>query len=499
MRIILDTNIFIPLEDSSIQIDEHYSKLTQLASGIHQLLIHPESINDINRDQNTFRRESMLRRIGKYNLLQDPPVFNDGEEIKLFGKPSKENDSVDNLILLAILKNCAHILITEDTRLLSKAKTKGVGDSVLTVRDACSLINNQDVRVSAELVNIKDVYCHSLSIDTPIFDSLRQAYKAFNDWFERSAKDGRKAWICGHSDDIQALCIYKDEQNEIVTNENIALPGNLLKLCTLKVDRNGLKLGELLIKQAFDYADLNNKDYVYLTVDEINHKYLIDLIADFGFQRFGTDKKGRDTVYVKSFISSKSRDAIFNNATSPLEFLVNYYPAVDARNVDTFLVPIQPHFHGRLFPDLVIQPSIFPSLEDSVGNAIKQAYLCKSNTKSVEVGDLVFFYRTQDQKSITSYGVVERFLYKQNSETIYNLVKRRTVYTMDEIREMNRNFKTRAILFRRVRHLKQPIPFTRLIELGIVSGSIQSLVKLEKSSMRKLIHEAKLHDCFLSD
>ena len=32
---------------------------------------------------------------------------------------------------------------------------------------------------------------------------------------------------------------------------------------------------------------------------------------------------------------------------------IKYYPAVDARNIKAYLVPIQPAFHEHLFPDLV--------------------------------------------------------------------------------------------------------------------------------------------------
>lgn len=502
MRIIIDTNIFIPLEDSDVFFQEQHAEFARLISGTHQLIIHPASIKDIKRDKDETRKQSMLQRIQGYNHLENHPTFNEGEEEVLFGLPKNENDQVDNLILFAMIKNCAHVLVTEDHKLLKKAKIKGFGDRVLTVAQACELLGQEDASVDIELVNIKDVFCHELDLENDIFDSLRGGYSGFNSWFERSAQDGRKAWISGSLNDIHAICIYKEEEDEVVTKENVALSGKLLKLCTLKVNKNGVKLGELLIKQAFDYACLNNKDYVYLTVDEVEHSSLVELISDFGFSYFGVDQKGRDSVYVKSFFDCNKVELPLVGDKSALEFNIKYYPAVDARTAKAYLVPIQPIFHERLFPDLIEehpQQLLFPKNHDSVGNAIKQAYICRTQTTTVEPGDLVFFYCSHDKRSITTYGVVEQMLVGQDTETIFNLVKRRTVYTIDEIQEKNGDLKAKAILFRRIRHLEKTISITRLIELGIVSAPFQSLLKLDLSKLNKLVNEAGINDCFLPD
>lgn len=499
MRIIIDTNIFIPLEDSSIEIESSYSKLSRLVSGQHELIIHPASIDDIKRDRDISRRSVMLSRIEKYNHLEDHPIFENGEENHMFGKPGKENDAVDNLILLAILRNCAHLFITEDNNLLKKARAKGVGDSVLTISQACDLLDKQSQPIDAELANIKDVFCYSLDLENSIFNSLREAYNGFNEWYsEKCAKSGRKAWLCGKLNEIHAFCIYKKETNPVVTNDSKALDGSGLKLCTLKVDRNGLKLGELLIKQAFDYADVNNMDFVYLTVHEENHPYLVQLITDFGFSFFGIDTNGRDSVYVKYFLgSAESRVQDLVAGLSPIEFDIKYYPAVYGEGINSYLIPVQPQFHDRLFPDLMVQQQLFVGYEDPVGNAIKQAYICRTPTNTVSAGDIIFFYRTSDQKCVTTYGIVERFLTSEDSETILNLVKRRTVYPIAAIESMNSDLGAKVILFRRVRHLDKNISFQKLKELNIVSGPIQSLLKLDQSKIKILVNEARINDCFL--
>lgn len=501
MRIIIDTNIFIPLEDSGIDFNENFSIFTKLVSGTHELLIHPASIDDIKRDKNHARKRSMLQRVNKYNILEAPPEFTDDEEEAIFGAPNKANDTVDNLILFSVIRNCAHFFVTEDSKLLKKANAKGVGDRVLSLEQACELLDQKTPTDDIKLVNIEDIPCHKFDVNNTFFDSLRESYSGFNNWFtKKCAQSGRRAWICGSVNSINAVCIYKHEKNPVVTNDNKKLLGSGLKLCTFKVKKNGLKLGELLIKKAFDYADSNKLDFTYLTVDETKHNHLIQLISDFGFYPFGVDEKNRDSVYVKDFINNKNIMRFNSELMSlkPLEFAIKYYPAVKISNVNVYLIPVAPQFHNRLFPDIVIQHPLFPSYEDSVGNAIKQAYICNSPIKSINQGDIVFFYRSGDQKVITTYGVVDSFLIEHDVNAVVNLVKRRTVYSKDNIASMINNNGVKVILFRRARHIK-PISFQQLKKLGIILGAIQSIQKLNRVKIETLVKEANINDCFLSN
>ena len=70
----------------------------------------------------------------------------------------------------------------------------------------------------------------------------------------------------------------------------------ILKLCTFKVrpEKRGIKLGELLLKQVFWFAQTNGFDLVYLTTFP-NQQALIDLLEYYGFQRTSEDKKGELT------------------------------------------------------------------------------------------------------------------------------------------------------------------------------------------------------------
>jgi hypothetical protein len=210
------------------------------------------------------------------------------------------------------------------------------------------------------------------------------------------------------------------------------LQGKALKLCTFKVGERvrGRKIGELFLKAAFQYATENRCEHVFLTASA-EQTYLQLLLDDFGFEERG--EYGADQVFVKWHpVIAPALDL------PPLDFVRKLFPHFrrDA-SIQKFVVPIQPQCHKTLFPELELQSDLFGA-GPTPGNAIKQAYLCKSVTNKPKVGDVVLFYRTQDEKAITSVGVIERFELHDNSNTVMQIVSRRTVYSQAEILEITR-------------------------------------------------------------
>jgi hypothetical protein len=171
----------------------------------------------------------------------------------------------------------------------------------------------------------------------------------------------------------------------------------------------------------------------------------------------------------------------------PIEYVRRYFPHYRSDSlVQKFLVPIQPRYHEILFPDYVsLQPGLFAPT-GNVGNAIKLAYLCHAQTKSVRPGDVLLFYRTDDEKAVTSLGVVERFEVSSDGAQIASLVSRRTVYSLGEIDELAKK-PTKVILFRLVGHLPTVVPYERLMQDGVVTGPIQSIRKVSDVSFSRVL------------
>lgn len=493
MRILIDTNIVIPLEDSTKVLGESLSNLVRLASeNGHQLLAHPSSYDDIGRDPDLRRREISLSRLRKYSTLQDPPKPNTTELSRLGLLERDDNDRVDNEILYALYRDAANILVTEDRELHKKALLVGIADRVHYIQQATSFLEQLHARVGVVLPSIEEVPLHQIDLKNSFFDSLRSDYQ-FDKWYQEKAREGRTAWVYRDPDgNPGAIAIFKEERDPIVTNDNRALPGRTLKLCTFKVAEQvrGRKLGELLLKAAFRYATNNRLEHIYISMRPGKQDFLEDLCADFGFTLFGEYKD--DHVFMKEHPLHPPEAAL-----APLEYHRLFYPHIlSNRGVGKYVVPIRPEFHKVLFPEIQSQPSLFgPS---SAGHAIKQAYLCHARIRGIKPGGILFFYRSQDIKAITSIGVVESVHEYQDHDKILQLVSKRTVYSYDDIVKMAEK-KTKVILFRLATHLQDVIPYNWLSEQGVVNGQIQTIRKISDEAFRKVVDECRLGNCFFAD
>jgi hypothetical protein len=501
MRILLDTNIIIPLEDSSKALEDSFSEFVRLSGEFkHQLLVHPSSLDDIQRDKDPKRQAISLTRIRKYNLVVDPPRPTT-EDLAIHQLiPANENDRVDNDILFAIFKDAANILVSEDRKLHLKAARLGVKDRVLYLQQAVVFLRRLHKRVSVVLPNIQELPLYQVALEDPFFDSLREDYlNEFDNWFRRSAREGRKAWVYKEkSGYLGAICIFNIEDDPRVTDDNRSIPGRVLKLCTFKVGETvrGRRIGELFLKNAFRFASANEVEHIYFHTRPGKQDFLIDFCKDFGFYHFGAYKG--DEVYVKDHPLLPPYSDL-----APLVYLKKYYPNFMAdTTVGKYVVPIRPQYHKILFPDHQRQLDLFQHTGSGsgqvAGNAIRQAYLCHARISGITPGDILLFYRSKDQQAITSVGIVELVGDYQNVEKIMQLVAKRTVYSKEDIEKMAEK-RTKVILFRIAQHLERGIPFGWLKRQHIVNGNIQTIRKISDASFKKIAEKSAIQHCLYAD
>lgn len=485
LRFLLDTNILIPLQDSYIALDENLKNIIRLIGiGGHQLLYHPASVADIQRDTDIARRDRTLSRLGQYQRLDGalPCPWNTGGE--------SPNDACDNEILYALACDAVHALITEDRGLHTKARARGLDSRVYNIQTAEDWLRRLHEPAEVSLPNIEDVPLYSLTPELPgdFFNSLREDYQQppFDDWFKRKAQEGRHAWVCrGASGSLGAICIYAIQEDEKINNQGDVLAGKSLKLCTFKVGEpvRGRKIGELFLKATFRYASENRCEHVFVHGNAEKQPYLAKLLEEFGF--FPRGDYGGDLVWVKEHpVEAPVQDL------DAKEYARRYFPHFRQDiDIGKYLVPIQPRFHEMLFPDYLSQSrtqlQLFTEPPKDVGNAIKLAYLCHTPTTTVRPGDILLFHRTHDEKAVTTLAVVDDFQILSDPAEMASLVSRRTVYSVADIENMA-NQDVKVILFRLIKHVRSPVSYKDMKARGIVSGPVQSLIKLDETRYRSL-------------
>jgi hypothetical protein len=196
-------------------------------------------------------------------------------------------------------------------------------------------------------------------------------------------------------------------------------------------------------------------------------------------------------VYVKKHPVIAPNDLLVD--LSSFEYFRRFFPHFrQDRSIRKFIIPIRPQYHRILFSDYASpcdpQMALFDATH-TASNAIKQAYLSHAKLGKISSGDVVLFYRSQDEMAVTSIGIVERYETLENANEIVARVRRRTVYSMTEIEDMARK-PTKVMLFRLVKHFVHPPSFDWLIQNRVVNGNIQTIREIDDDAYQRLISQA---------
>ncbi|MDP3103482.1 MAG: PIN domain-containing protein [Candidatus Methanoperedens sp.] len=196
MKVILDTNILIHIEDPKVLPRNLQNLLKIFREHGHKIFIHPASLKDINNDKNERRKTVILSKIEGYPYIESPPKPTD-EFLSVVGTPSNSNEINDNEILFSIQKNAADFLITEDYGLSKKAIRANLDDRVFSIDSALDYFKNLYARKVISHPLLKEDYLRNLDIEDPFFDSLKEDYEEpkFRKWFKEKSIEGRKCWV----------------------------------------------------------------------------------------------------------------------------------------------------------------------------------------------------------------------------------------------------------------------------------------------------------------
>lgn len=145
MKFLIDTNIFIPLEPTSLEdLQREDPEVVELARRIqqagHVLYVHPAIQHDIRRDSDTVRRAVRERLVRKYPILTSPPPVAADLRAQIGDASEGSNDWVDNQHVAALDADAVDYLITNDGALQCKAVRAGLEERILTSAEARELV-----------------------------------------------------------------------------------------------------------------------------------------------------------------------------------------------------------------------------------------------------------------------------------------------------------------------------------------------------------------------
>lgn len=499
MKILIDTNVVIHLEDNKI-IDDAFSLFYNLAiTNNCKILYHPNAIpKDIERDKDSFRQEVIQSKLKKYEVLEDACIPTPDFLAKL--KNNKINDKIDNMQLYQLYRGFVDYFITEDKGIHSKSKKLDLEDKVMTVQEALFFLEE---KFTIKIPTHPILKGHSLReienlFSTSFFNSLREDYgnENFDNWLSKCIIDNRRCYSLIVDGELKALLIYNVESVE--DHKIPSVYDRALKICTLKVDNSafGIKLGELFLNKMFQYCINQGIKYLYLTVYDKQFQ-LINLLENFGFirQEFTNSIGCVEIRMIKCMDKGKIDTCCNDSFTHP------FYN--DNKERKKFVIPIQPQFYKTLFKDGKLrQPTLFDkSLEyinEIQGNTIYKAYISHSKITSLKHGDILFFYSSKSSQVIEPVGILESFKIVDNFDDLWEMVQKKTVFSQDDLKTMlSEKGKLHVITFRLITYLDNHINLNKIKNIGSFRNKIVTITQLKEEDYIELKNDGHFNERYI--
>ena len=170
-----------------------------------------------------------------------------------FGSLHSPNDVVDATLLHAIHIGASDFLVTQDIKLHKRARrhTPEISGRLLFVADAVELIKEALEPIEIPIRYISEVSAHSIPLEDEIFDSLREGYRDFDDWWRtKCIREHRPCWVV-EDDELAGIVVRKDEAAG--STDATIYAEKILKICTFKVrpEKRGIKLGGAAAEKDF--------------------------------------------------------------------------------------------------------------------------------------------------------------------------------------------------------------------------------------------------------
>lgn len=508
MKALLDTNIIIHREASRVFNQDIGILFKWLDKAKYQKCIHTITIQEINKNPNKTTVDTFNIKLESYEILQTTAPLSD--EVKSVSNriDVTDNDKNDTILLNEVYNDRVDLLISEDKKIHTKALLLDISERVFTINSFLEkIVSEFPELVNYRVLSVAKKYFGELNIKDQFFNSFREDYNGFDNWFNKKANE--IAYVTFNDNNILSFLFIKIEDKDENYHDITPpfQPKKRLKIGTFKVVSNGLKLGERFLKIVFDNAIQNKVEEIYVTIydrrDEQNR--LIGLLEDWGFKRYGIKHSsgGDEIVFVRPF-----------NSDFDIENPRLTYPYI-SKKTKVFLIPIYPSYHTDLLPDSILNnesPKDYIEHEPH-RNAISKVYISRSIERNISKGDVIIFYRTADKgipayytSLITTIAIAEEKIDNIRDEAEFIMkCRKRSVFTDDGLKEywnFNPKYRPFIINFLYVYsfNLGKRINRQKLLELGILSGAeneLRGLKQITQQQFEQILKETSTNESLI--
>lgn len=341
----------------------------------------------------------------------------------------------------------------------------------------------------------------NIDVKDAFFDSLRENYKGFDEWFFRKAADGEKAYVSVSSGKkINAFLYLKTEKGSVSDIYPKLEEGKHLKVGTFKINAHFTATGNRFMAIILRKFVAEDFDDVYVTMFP-ETPGLPNLFGRFGFHKYGTKQT-----------ESGNEDVIIRNKADRGDIYADF-PRFDLSG-GKYLLGINPKFHTKMVPDSRLNTERDFVREDvSPANSVVKTYLTSMRgVAGLNHGDKMVLYRTKDEGRIAEYSSVATSICVvdevrninsfESEQDFLNFANRGSIFSTDELHGfwMSKKY-SQVIRFLYNLPLKKRITRHELLSGGILEANKRNqyfgFFKMTDREFRAILKAGEVNENFV--
>lgn len=345
-----------------------------------------------------------------------------------------------------------------------------------------------------------------INLNDSFFDSLRASYPEFDEWYNKKAAAGAKAYCYYVNGELKDFLYLKIEEEKLSDLFPVLPKKKRLKVGTFKVnnEERHTTRGERFMKKIMDKAIAEDVDEIYVTMFPTKElQKLVTMFENFGFSHVA-DKKHED---------GSSEYVLVKDMRTQVNNLMLDYPFVRKTGSEKYVLSINPEYHTKLFPDSILKTETkYDIIQDvSETNSIYKIYICwMRDVKALKPGDKLIIYRTSDDKgharyrsvctSVCTICEVKTFNDFTNEDDFVKYTNRYSVFSEKELRGWYRTknyFKVIKMVYN-IAFTKKVINKVMIEQVGL-SPKYWGFFKLTDTQFDKLLELGEIDERYIVD
>lgn len=195
MKVLLDTNIVIHRE-TMVPLHKDIGELFRWLDNLnYKKCIHQVTVDEINKLTNEQKLRGYSVKLQSYNVLPTSATLDSTVTTVSRKHDTSSNDINDTRLLNEVYCKRVDLLITEDRKIHQKAVELGIADKVFTIDGFLEKVTSENPQLKDyKVLSVRKDYFGAVDIKDEFFDTFKEDYKGFGDWFNR--KSDEVAYVC---------------------------------------------------------------------------------------------------------------------------------------------------------------------------------------------------------------------------------------------------------------------------------------------------------------